>query len=77
MAVTYFTKSDKESENLPLSQNLVNWLAKRYNLDVKVISSDNKINQIKTTEWCNQNVISLEPFSSDTHAQNGRAERFG
>ena len=37
MAVTYFTQSAKESQNLPLTQNLVNWLAKRYNLDVKVI----------------------------------------
>ena len=50
MAVTYFMQSAKESENLPLTQNLVNWLAKRYNLDVKVIRSDNQMNRIKTTE---------------------------
>ena len=50
MAVTYFMQSAKESQNLPLTQNFVNWLAKRYNLDVKVIRSDNKMNRIKTTE---------------------------
>ena len=77
MAVTYFTQLAKESENLPLTQNLVNWLAKRYNLNVKVIRSDNEMNRIKTTEWCNQNGISFEPCAPDTHAQNGGAERFG
>ncbi len=44
MSVTYFTQSAKESQNLSLTQNLVNWLAKRYNLDVKVIRSDNEMN---------------------------------
>ena len=48
LAVTYFTKSAKESENLPLTQNLVNWLTKHYILDVKVIRSDNEMNRIKT-----------------------------
>ncbi len=50
IAVTYFTQSAKESQNLPLTQNLVNCLAKRYNLEVKVIRSDNEMNRIKTTE---------------------------
>ena len=77
MAVTYFTQSSKESENLPLTQNLVNWLSKRYNLDVKVIRSDNEMNRIETTKWCNQNGISFEPCAPDTHSQNGGAERFG
>lgn len=61
MAVTYFTQSAKESENLPLTQNLVNWLAKRYNLTVKIIRSDNEMNRMKTTESCNENGISFEP----------------
>ena len=69
MAVTYFTQSAKESENLPLTQNLVNWLAKRYNLEVKIIRSDNEMNRIKTTEWCNENGISFEPCASDSLAQ--------
>ena len=77
MAVIYFTQSVKESEILPLTQNLVNWLAKRYNLDVKVICLDNKMNRIKTTEWCHQNGISFEPFAPDTHSQNGDVERLG
>ena len=77
IAVTYFIQSVKESENLPLILNLVNWLAKRYNLDVKVIHSDNEMNRIKTTEWCNQNRISFEPFAPDTYGQKGGAERFG
>ena len=50
MAVTYFTQSAKKSENLPLTQNLGNWLAKRYNLNVEIIRLDNKMNQIKTTK---------------------------
>ncbi len=49
MAVTYFKQSVKESKNLPLIQNLVNWLSKRSNLDVKDIRSDKEMNQIKTT----------------------------
>ena len=44
MAITYFTQSAKESENLPLIQNLVNWFAKHYNLYIKVIRLDNKMN---------------------------------
>ena len=44
MAVAYFTKSAKESQNLPLTQNLVNSLGKRYNLDVRVICLDNQMN---------------------------------
>ncbi len=35
------------------------------------------MNQIETTQWCNQNGISFEPFTPDTYAQNGDAERFG
>ena len=77
MAVTYFTQSAKESENLPLTQNLVNWLTKRYNLHIKVIRWDNKINRIKTIKWCNQNGIFFEESALDTHAQNGGAKRFG
>ncbi len=48
----------------------------RYNLDVKVIRSDNEMNRIKTIEWCNRNGIFFEPCPPDTHAQNGGAERF-
>ena len=77
IAVTYFTQSAKESENLPLIKNLVNRLIKHYNLHVKVIRSDNKMNQIKTTDWCNQNGIFFEPCAPDTHAQNSGAKRFG
>ena len=44
MAVTYFTQSVKESENFPLTQSLVNWLAKRYNFEMNVIHSDNEMN---------------------------------
>ncbi len=44
IAVTYFTQSAQESQNLPLTQTLVNWLAKHHNLNVKVIRSDNEMN---------------------------------
>ena len=50
MAIKYFTLLAKKRENLPLIQNLVKWLVKRYNLHIKVIRSANKMNQIKTIE---------------------------
>ena len=48
MAMTYFTQSAKEDENLPLVKDFVSWLAKRHNLEVKIIRTDNKINRMKT-----------------------------
>ena len=39
MAMTYFTQSSRESENLPLITDFVTFLALRYNLEVKVIRS--------------------------------------
>ena len=79
MAMTYFTQTSKESENLPLVTDFVTFLALRYNLKVKVIRSDNKLNRIKTRAWCESESvrISLELCAPDTHAQNGGAERFG
>ena len=77
MAMTYFTQSSKESENLPLITDFVTFLALRYNLEVKVIRSDNELNRIQTRAWCKSVGISLELCAPDTHAQNGGAERFG
>ena len=48
MAMTYFTQSSKESENLSLVTNFVTFLAFQYNLEVKVICSDNELNWIQT-----------------------------
>ncbi len=42
-----------------------------------MIRSDNEMNRIKRTEWCNQNDISFELYAPDEHAQNGGAERLG
>ena len=44
MAITYFTQSAREDENLLLTQGFVTWLVLHYNLEVKIIRSDNKIN---------------------------------
>lgn len=76
MTVTYFTQSAKEDENLSLTQDFVTWLALQYNLEVKIIRSDNKMNRIKTRDWCNNVGILFEPCASDMHAQNGGAEQF-
>ena len=38
MAITYFTQSAKEDDNLLLVQDFVTWLVLRYNLEVKVIN---------------------------------------
>ena len=77
MAMTYFTQSSKENENLPLITNFVTFLALRYNLEVKAICSDDKLNRIQTKAWCKSVGITLELCTPDTHAQNGGAERFG
>lgn len=66
----------REKWKFVLDSKLVNWLAKHYNLHVKVINLDNEINQIKTTEWYNQNSISFESCALNTYAQNGGAKRF-
>ena len=76
IAVIYFTQSAKEDENLSSIQDFVTWLALHYNLEVKIIQSDHKINCIKTKAWCNDIGISFEPCAPDTHAQNRGAERF-
>ena len=44
MAMTYSTQLAKEDENLPLIKDFVTWVALRYNLEVKVIRSDNEMN---------------------------------
>ena len=77
MAMTYFAQSSKESKNLSLITDFVTHLALRYNLKVKVICSDNELNWIQTKAWCKSVGITLELYVPDTHAQNGKAERFG
>ena len=77
MAMTYFTQSSKEDKNLPLITDFVTFLALCYNLKVKVIRSDNKLNRIKTRTWCESVKTCLELCALDTHAQNGGAEKFG
>ena len=77
MAMTYFTQSSKKSENLPLIKDFVIFLARQHNLEVKVICLDNELNQIQIKAWCKTVEISLELFAPDTHAQNGKTERFG
>lgn len=52
------------------------WLALQYNLKVKIIFSNNKINQIKTRDWCNNVGILFKPCTSDTYAQNSGVEYF-
>ena len=68
MAITYFTLSAKENDNLLLIQDFITWLALRYNLEDKVIRSENEMNCIKTIEWCNNVGISFELCTPDTHA---------
>lgn len=46
MTATYFTYLAIKNKNLPLTQNLLNCLAERYNLHIKVIRLDNKMNSI-------------------------------
>ncbi len=77
MAITYFTQSAKEDKNLLLAQDFVTWLAFCYNMNVKVVRSDNQMNRIKKKAWCNHVSILFKPCAPDTHLQNRDAERFG
>lgn len=77
MAITYFTQSAKENENLLLLQDFMICLVLRYNLKVKVIHLDNEINRIRTRNWCNNVGILFEPCALDTHVQNSGTDRFG
>ena len=54
MAIIYFTQSAKEDKNLSLVQDFVTWLVLRYNLEVKIIRSDNEMNHIKTKKMVQQ-----------------------
>lgn len=56
-------------------QNFITWLILQYNLEVKVIPSDNIIDYIKTKEWCNNIVIFFELSAPDTHMQKDKSER--
>ena len=47
------------NENLPILQDAVNYVYLRYNLEVKVVSSDNEMSQIKTKEWFAKKGIDL------------------
>lgn len=76
MTITYFTQLAREDENLLLTQSFITWLALRYNLEVKIIRSDNKINWIKTKNWCSNISILLKLCAPDTHTQNSGIERF-
>ena len=49
-------------------QDFVIWLALRYNLEVKVIRSENEMSCIKTKEWCSNVGIFFEPSAPDTNA---------
>ena len=44
MAIIYFTQSAKEDKNLPLIQDFVTWFLLQYNLEVKIICSNNEMN---------------------------------
>lgn len=69
MAVTYFTESSREDENLSLIQDLFTWLLLRYNLDIEIIHSDNELNRIKTKKWFIDVDISFEPCVFQTTAR--------
>ena len=77
MAIIYFIQLAKEDENLLLLLDFVTWLALGYSLEIKVIRLDNKINQIKTKDWCNNVSILFELYTLNTYTQNGGTYYFG
>ena len=77
MTITYFTQSAKEDENFPIMHDFVTWLLLQYNLEFKVIRSNNKMNCIKTKKWYNSVGIFLKLSVLDIYMQNRGVERFG
>ena len=77
MAVMYFTQLAKKDENLFLMQDFVTWLMLQYNLEIKVIRLDNKMNRIKTRDWCSNVGILFKLCAPDLHTQNSGAKQFG
>lgn len=53
MTIIYLTQLAKKDENLSLMQDFITWLVLWYNLELKVIQSENEMNCIKTKKWCN------------------------
>jgi hypothetical protein len=51
MVLTYFMTCAKEDENLPILKYAANYLHLRYNLQVKVVRSDNEMNRNQTKKW--------------------------
>ena len=77
MTQAYFTTCSKENENLPIIQDAINWLLLRYNISVKKVRSDGKMNRNWTKAWLTSRGIKFEKCAPDTHEQNGLAERMG
>jgi len=78
MVFPYFMSTHgEEKENLRILKDFVLWLRKRYNLEVKVVRSDNELGRKKTLRWLRSQGISFEPSAPHTQAQNGAAERSG
>jgi hypothetical protein len=73
----YFTTCAKDNENLPIIRDAINWLHLRYNIVVKKIWSDGKMNQNWTKAWLSSRGIEFKKFTLDMHEQNGLAERMG
>ena len=48
MTQAYFTTCSKENENLPIIRDAINWLHLQYNIAVKKIRSDGKMNRNRT-----------------------------
>jgi hypothetical protein len=78
MVFPYFMNTHgKEQESLKVLKDFVQWCQKRYNLQVKVIRSDNEMNRGRTKAWMQDQGITFEPLAPETHDQNRRAKRSG
>ena len=77
MTLTYFIIYSKKNENLPIIRDAINWLYLWYNIAVKKVRSDSKMNQNQTKTWLTSRGIEFEKYVLDMHEQNSLVERMG
>ena len=72
---SYFMSThSQEKENLQMIKNFVNWMRKRFSLQMKIIKSDNKLSQKRILNWLHFQEIDFESSAANTQDQNNAAE---
>ena len=65
---------DQEKENFWVIKNFVNWIRKKFDLQMKIIKSDNKLSQKWTLNWLQSQEIDFKSSAFNIQDQNNIAE---